>query len=293
MANKNINIKNYKPTTSSRRHMSVINYREFLTKVKPTKNLLITLPKHSGRNNQGKITVRHQGGGNKRRYRLIDFQRKVNGQARVESIEYNPYGSAFIALINYYKKSGKKAKSYILAPKDLKVSDFISNSENAEIKTGNCLLLKNIPEGTFIHNIELNQGAGGVIARSAGVYAQVVSQEEGSRWTLVKMPSGEKRKILNSCRATIGVVSNEDHHNLNIGKAGKNRYLRKRPTVRGSAMNRVDHPHGGGEGKAPRGMHPKTAYGKPAFGIKTRNKKRASTRLIVTDRRFNKRKKKK
>jgi large subunit ribosomal protein L2 len=256
--------------------MSVLSYEE-LTKKKPEKALLQPKKKHAGRNNQGRITVRHRGGGAKAKYRLIDFKRnKFEVPAKVAAIEYDPNRSAFIALLHYLDGE----KRYILAPMGLKAGDMIVSSESADIKPGNSLLLQNIPTGTLVHNIELRPGSGGQIARSAGTYAQLMAKE-GSLATL-RMPSGEIRKVPINARATIGTVGNADHENVRIGKAGRKRHMGFRPSVRGVVMNPVDHPHGGGEGKSPIGLPaPVTPWGKPALGYKTRKRKKYSNRLIV------------
>lgn len=274
-------IKSYKPTTSSRRDMSVVDY-SVLSGHKPTKKLLKPLKKSGGRNNQGVITVRHHGGGHKTKYRIIDFRRnKDNVPGRIHSIEYDPNRNAFISLVNYLDGE----KRYILHCKGLKVGDEIMSGEEVEIQTGNCMPLKNIPEGTFVHNIELKPQGGGQLIRSAGTWAQVLGQGEKGRYTLIKLKSGEMRKILNNCRATIGVVSNEDYNLVNLGKAGRKRWMGIRPTVRGSAMNPNDHPHGGGAGKAPIGRPaPLTPWGKKALGLKTRKKNKQTNRLIVKKR---------
>ena len=269
-------IKKYKPTTNGRRNMSVLANEE-LTTATPEKSLLTTLKKNSGRNNQGKITVRHQGGGVKRKYRIIDFKRnKDDIKGIVATIEYDPNRSANIALINY----ADGEKKYIIAPKGLKVGMEIISGEKTDIKIGNALPIMNIPVGTLIHNIELHPGKGGQLVRSAGSSAQILGRED--KYVLVRLTSGEVRRILGTCRATIGEVGNEAHELVNIGKAGKSRYLGKRPEVRGSVMNPNDHPHGGGEGRAPIGRkNPLTPWGKPALGLKTRRNKKASTKLIV------------
>ena len=268
-------IRVYKPMTNGQRQRSVLTSEE-ITKTTPEKSLVVTKNKTDGRNNQGKITVRHRGGGVKRKYRLIDFKRNKDGiTAIVASIEYDPNRSANIALINY--KDGEKA--YILAPKDLKVGDIVESGANADIKVGNTLPIENIPVGTMIHNIELKPGKGGQLARSAGNSAQILGRED--KYVLIRLASGETRKILGSCRATVGVVGNEDYSLVKVGKAGRTRYMGIRPTVRGSVMNPNDHPHGGGEGRAPVGRKgPVTPWGKPALGYKTRTKK-ASDKLIV------------
>jgi large subunit ribosomal protein L2 len=269
-------IKKYKPTTNGRRNMTGSDFAEITTST-PEKSLLQPLKKNAGRNNQGKITVRHQAGGHKRQYRLIDFKRnKDNVVGTVKTVEYDPNRSANIALIHY--TDGVKA--YILAPKGLKVGDRIESGENADIKIGNALPLNNIPVGTVVHNIELKPGKGGQLIRSAGTSAQVLGNE--GKYTLVRLNSGEVRMILGTCRATVGTVGNEQHELINIGKAGRSRWMGKRPTVRGSVMNPNDHPHGGGEGKAPVGRKaPVSPWGQPALGYKTRNKKAASDKLIV------------
>lgn len=269
-------VKNYKATTNGRRNMSVLTFEE-ITTTTPEKSLLEPLSKNGGRNNQGKITVRHQGGGAKRKYRVIDFKRnKDNIVGRVATIEYDPNRSANIALINYVDGE----KRYILACKDLQVGHEIMSGERVDIKVGNALPIMNIPVGTVVHNIELHPGKGGQLARSAGTSAQLLGREE--KYVLVRLSSGEVRKILGTCRATIGSVGNESHELVTIGKAGRKRHMGVRPTVRGSVMNPVDHPHGGGEGRAPIGRKsPMSPWGKPARGIKTRDSKKASNDLIV------------
>lgn len=269
-------IKKYKPTSNGRRNMTGSDFAEITTD-KPEKSLLQPLSKKAGRNNNGRITVRHQGGGHKRQYRVIDFKRNKDGVVgTVKTIEYDPNRSANIALIHY--TDGVKA--YILAPKGLEVGMKIESGENADIKVGNALPLANIPVGTVIHNIELKPGKGGQLIRSAGTSAQVLGKE--GKYVLVRLNSGEVRMILATCRATIGSVGNEQHELINIGKAGRNRWLGKRPTVRGSVMNPNDHPHGGGEGKAPVGRPaPVSPWGQPAIGYKTRNKKARSDKFIV------------
>ena len=269
-------VKKYNPTSNGRRNMTVLDYEE-ITCTTPEKSLLVTVKKNSGRNNQGKITVRHQGGGVKRKYRIIDFKRNKDGIAgKVATIEYDPNRSANIALVNY----ADGEKRYILAPKGLKVGMVIESGENADIKIGNSLPLANIPVGTVIHNIELHPGKGGQLVRSAGVSAQILGREE--KYVLVRLASGEVRKILGTCRASIGEVGNENHELVNIGKAGRARHMGLRPEVRGSVMNPNDHPHGGGEGRAPIGRKaPLTPWGQPALGMKTRKNKKASTKLIV------------
>ena len=269
-------IKKYKPTTNGRRNMSVLANEELTTDT-PEKSLLTTLKRNSGRNNQGKITVRHQGGGVKRKYRIIDFKRnKDDIKGVVATIEYDPNRSANIALINYVDGE----KRYIIAPKGLKVGMEIYSGDKTDIKVGNALPIMNIPVGTLIHNIELHPGKGGQLVRSAGSSAQILGRED--KYVLVRLTSGEVRRILGTCRATIGEVGNEAHELVNVGKAGKSRYLGNRPEVRGSVMNPNDHPHGGGEGRAPIGRkNPLTPWGKPALGLKTRRNKKASTKLIV------------
>lgn len=276
-------IKNYKAITNGLRGKSTLDNAE-ITKTSPEKSLLVTKNKTTGRNNSGKITVRHRGGGVKRKYRLIDFKRIKDGiTAKVVGIEYDPNRSANIALITY--KDGEK--SYILAPKGLNVGDIVESGENADIKVGNTLPIMNIPVGTVIHNIELRPGKGGQLARSAGNSAQILGRE--GKYVLIRLASGETRKILGTCRATIGVVGNEDYELVNIGKAGRKRHMGIRPTVRGSVMNPNDHPHGGGEGKAPVGRpQPMTPWGKKARGIKTRDIKKASEKLIIRHRKGSK-----
>ena len=268
-------IKNYKPTTPGRRKMSAL-VNEVITTSTPEKSLLVTVKKNSGRNNQGKITVRHQGGGVKRKYRIIDFKRnKLNVPGKVASIEYDPNRTANIALINY----ADGEKKYIIAPKGLTVGMTIESSENADIKVGNALPIMNIPVGTMIHNIELRPGKGGELARSAGSSAQILGRE--GNYVMIRLSSGEQRKVLGTCKATIGVVGNEDASLVKVGTAGRKRHMGIRPTVRGSVMNPNDHPHGGGEGRAPVGRKaPMTPWGKPALGLKTRKKKQ-SDKFIV------------
>ena len=269
-------IKSFKPTTPSRRNMTVVDYRG-LSKVKPEKSLLESLKKTAGRNSYGRITVRHHGGGNKIKYRIIDFKRdKVGMPAEVKTIEYDPNRTAFIALVQY--EDGEKR--YILAPHGLKVGDYVVSGEGADIKPGNCLPIANIPLGTMIHNIELIPGRGGQLVRSAGGAAQLMAKEGAA--AQVRLPSGEVRFIKMNCHATIGQVSNIDQENQNRGKAGKTRHLGIRPTVRGSVMNPCDHPHGGGEGKSPIGRSgPVTPWGKPALGYKTRKKNHRTDKQIV------------
>ena len=269
-------IKTFKPTTPSRRQMTVIDYSE-LSKVAPEKSLLEPMKKTSGRNSYGRITVRHHGGGNRRKYRVIDFKRnKADMPATVLTIEYDPNRSAFIALVQY--EDGEKR--YIVAPHGLKVGDVIESGVNADIKPGNALPLANIPVGTFIHNVELYPGKGAQLARAAGIMAQLMAKE--GRYALIRLPSGELRNVPVECMATIGQVSNLEHENVNIGKAGRKRHMGWRPTVRGSVMNPCDHPHGGGEGRSPIGRPgPVTPWGKPALGYKTRKKKNLSNKFIV------------
>ena len=269
-------IKKFNPYTPSRRHMTMSDYSEVTTKT-PEKSLVVSLQKNSGRNNQGKITVRHRGGGSRRKYRIIDFKRKKDGiPATVKSVEYDPNRSANIALIAY--ADGEKA--YILAPVGLKVGDVLMNGAEAEIRVGNCLPLQNIPVGTQIHNIEMYPGKGGQLVRAAGNSAQLMAKE--GKYATLRLPSGEMRMVPIICRATIGQVGNADHELVNIGKAGRKRNMGIRPTVRGSVMNPNDHPHGGGEGKAGIGRPgPCTPWGKPALGLKTRKKNKSSNKLIV------------
>lgn len=272
-------IKKFKPTTPSRRHMTVVISEE-ITKFSPEKSLLTSLKKHAGRNSQGKITVRHKGGGEKRKYRIMDFKRDKDGiPAKVAGIEYDPNRTANIALLHY--KDGEKR--YILAPNGLKVGDVIFSGEGSDIKVGNCLKMKDMPVGTIIHNIELKAGKGGQLVRSAGNSAQLMAKE--GKNVLLRLPSGEMRYVNANCKATIGQVGNIESANVTIGKAGRQRHLGIRPTVRGSVMNPNDHPHGGGEGRSPIGRpSPVTPWGKPALGYKTRNKKKLSNKMIVTRR---------
>jgi len=269
-------IKSYKPTTPSRRNMTSNAFVE-LTTDKPEKSLLVAKNRTGGRNAQGKITVRHRGGGAKRKYRIIDFKRNKDGiPARISTIEYDPNRSAFIALVVY----ADGEKRYILAPLGIKVGDVIVSGKDSDIKPGNTLPLLNIPVGTFIHNIELAAGKGGQMVRSAGTSAQLMAKE--GNFATLRLPSGEMRYVRIECRATIGTVSNTTHEIIKIGKAGRKRHMGIRPTVRGSVMNPVDHPHGGGEGKAPIGRPaPVTPWGKPALGYKTRKKTKYSDRLII------------
>ncbi|MCE5342975.1 MAG: 50S ribosomal protein L2 [Eubacteriales bacterium] len=269
-------IRLYKPTSPARRFMSVLTYEE-ITTTKPEKSLLEYKKKNAGRNKQGKITVRHQGGGNKVKYRVIDFKRnKLDIPAKVATIEYDPNRSAFIALLSYLDGE----KRYILAPNGLKVGDTVVSGMTADIMPGNALPIENIPVGTLVHNVEIKPGRGGQMARSAGMSAQLMAKENG--YGLVRLPSGELRKVALNALATIGVVGNSDHENVRIGKAGRSRHMGIRPTVRGVAMNPCDHPHGGGEGKSPVGMPaPMTPWGKVALGLKTRKHKKYSNKLIV------------
>jgi large subunit ribosomal protein L2 len=269
-------IRKYKPTTNGRRNMTSLDYAEITTD-KPEKSLLAPVKRKGGRNNQGKITVRHHGGGHKRQYRIIDFKRNKDGiPGRVATIEYDPNRTANIALINY----ADGEKRYILAAKGLEVGMTIVSGPEADIKPGNALPLQNIPMGTTIHNIEMKPGKGGQLVRSAGTSAQVLGKED--KYVIIRLQSGEVRMILGTCRATIGQVGNEQHELINIGKAGRNRWLGKRPTVRGSVMNPNDHPHGGGEGRSPIGRKsPMTPWGKPTLGYKTRKKKNKSDKLII------------
>lgn len=272
-------IKKYKPTTNGRRNMTSSDFAE-ITKTKPEKSLLVSQSKTAGRNSYGHITVRHRGGGHKRQYRLVDFKRtKDNVPATVKAIEYDPNRSANIALIVYEDGT----KSYILAPKGLKVGMKVESGADADIKAGNTLPLANIPVGTVIHNIELKPGKGGQLVRSAGASAQLLGKE--GKYAIVRLTSGETRMILLTCRATIGTVGNEEHSLINIGKAGRNRWAGKRPTVRGSVMNPNDHPHGGGEGKAPIGRpSPLSPWGKKTIGKKTRSTKARSNKFIIRGR---------
>ena len=272
-------IRVYKPMTPGTRQRSVLSSEE-ITKSTPEKSLTVTKKKTNGRNNQGIITVRHRGGGVKRKYRLIDFKRRKDGiTAMVSSIEYDPNRSANIALITY--KDGEKA--YIIAPKGLKVGDIVESGVNADIKVGNALPIMNIPVGTVIHNIELRPGKGASLARSAGASAQILGRD--GNYVMIRLSSGETRKILGTCRATVGAVGNEDYSLVKVGKAGRTRHMGIRPTVRGSVMNPNDHPHGGGEGRAPIGRSgPMTPWGKPALGYKTRKNKKQSDKYIVTRR---------
>ncbi|MDR0987239.1 MAG: 50S ribosomal protein L2 [Ruminococcus sp.] len=269
-------IKSYKPTTPSRRQMTVTDY-SVLSKVEPEKSLLAPLKKTSGRNSYGRITVRHKGGGNRRKYRIIDFKRdKVGMNGTVRTLEYDPNRSAFIALIEYEDSE----KRYIIAPHGLKVGDVVRSGSDADIKPGNAMPLGDLPTGTIIHNVELYPGKGAQLVRSAGNMAQLMGKENG--YALIRLPSGEMRRISLLCIATIGQVSNIDHENVNLGKAGRTRHMGIRPTVRGSVMNPNDHPHGGGEGKSPVGRPgPVTPWGKPALGLKTRKNHKPSDKFIV------------
>jgi large subunit ribosomal protein L2 len=272
-------IKVYKPTSAGRRNMSVNTFEE-VTKSTPEKSLLQPLKNTAGRNANGKITVRHKGGGEKRKYRIIDFKRNKDGiKAKVAGIEYDPNRSANIALLSY----ADGEKRYIISPLNLKDGDYVESGVNADIKVGNALPLANIPVGTIVHNIELKAGKGGQMARSAGAYAQLMAKE--NNYAILRLPSGEMRMVRLECRATIGQVGNMDHSNVRIGKAGRKRHMGIRPTVRGSVMNPNDHPHGGGEGRAPIGRPgPSTPWGKPALGYKTRKKNKSSDKYIVRKR---------
>ena len=268
----------YKPTTPSRRHMSTPSFDE-VTKFTPEKSLLTTLKKHSGRNSYGRITVRHKGGGNKKKYRLIDFKREVVGAEKVIGIEYDPNRTAYIALLE--NEAGDK--KYMVAPAGLTAGDTVYTGADADIKAGNTLPIENIPVGTFIYNIELYPGKGGQLVRSAGAAAQLMAKENGM--AQVRLPSGEVRLVRLNCQATIGQVGNIEHDTVKIGKAGRKRHMGIRPTVRGSVMNPVDHPHGGGEGRSPIGQpSPVTPWGKPALGYKTRNKKARTEKFILKHR---------
>ncbi len=272
-------IKKYKPTSPGRRNSSVIDYKKVLTTDTPEKSLTVALNKSAGRNNTGSITVRHKGGGVKRKYRLIDFKRNKDGiPGTVATIEYDPNRSAFIALINYVDGE----KRYIIATKDMQVGQVVMSGPGSDIKSGNNMPMELMPEGTTIHNIELKPGKGGELVRSAGTSAQLLGKDESGRYVIVRLASGEVRKILASNRATIGEVSNPAHNLVRWGKAGRNRYRGIRPTVRGSVMNPNDHPHGGGEGKSPIGRPaPLTPWGKKALGVKTRRKGKASDKMII------------
>ncbi|MBL7574481.1 large subunit ribosomal protein L2 [Peptoniphilus asaccharolyticus DSM 20463] len=269
-------IKGYKPTSPARRQMTVSTFEE-ITKTTPEKSLTVSLKSSGGRNAQGRITSRHRGGGVKRRYRIIDFKRNKDGvPAKVATIEYDPNRTSYIALLNY----ADGEKRYIIAPEGLKVGDTVESGSNADIKVGNALELKDIPVGTTVHNIEMTPGKGGQLARSAGTEAQLMAKE--GRFAQLRLPSGEFRRVFLNCKATIGSVGNASHELITLGKAGKSRYLGKRPHVRGTVMNPVDHPHGGGEGRAPVGRpSPMTPWGKPALGLKTRKKNKKSDMYIV------------
>ncbi len=274
----------FKPTSPGRRHMTVSEFAE-VTKAGPEKSLVEPVKKTGGRNNKGRITTRHRGGGHKRRYRVIDFKRTKDGvPAKVAAIEYDPNRSANIALLHY----ADGAKSYILAPARLRVGSTVESGPDADIKPGNALPLANIPTGTLVHNVELKPGQGGKIARGAGTGIQLVGKDEGHG--ILRLPSGELRRVLLACRATVGQVGNVDHENITEGKAGRSRWRGKRPTVRGSAMNPVDHPHGGGEGKSKGGRHPVTPWGVPTLGKRTRSKHKESDALIIRQRRRGKEK---
>lgn len=272
-------IKKFKAYTNGRRNMSSLDYQANLSGHAPEKSLLVQLTTHAGRNNQGKITTRHHGGRLKRFYRIVDFKRnKDDIVATVKTIEYDPNRSANISLVAY--KDGEKR--YIIAPKGIKVGQQIISGEHVDIQIGNSLPLKNIPEGTYVHNIELQPKQGGIIARSAGSSAQILGKDESGKYIILRLKSGEVRKVLGICRATVGEVGNEEHSLVNLGKAGRNRLMGIRPTVRGSAMNPNDHPHGGGEGHQPIGRKsPMTPWGKKALGVKTRRTKKASNKLII------------
>ena len=268
-------VKKYKPTTPGRRNMAVPSFDE-VTKFEPEKSLIKILKKHAGRNSYGRITVRHKGGGNKKKYRIIDFKRQAEGESKVLGIEYDPNRTAYIALLE--NDAGKK--SYVIAPAGVTAGDVLSTGAHADIKPGNTLPLANIPDGTFIHNIELYPGKGGQLVRTAGSAAQLLAKENGM--AQVRLPSGEVRLVRLDCKATIGQIGNIEHNTIKIGKAGKKRHMGIRPTVRGSVMNPVDHPHGGGEGKSPIGRpSPVTPWGKPALGYKTRNKKARTDKFII------------
>ncbi len=272
-------IRKYNPTSPARRQMTVSTFEEITTN-KPERSLLEPMKNNAGRNSYGRITVRHRGGANRRKYRIIDFKRnKIDMAATVMTIEYDPNRSANIALVQY--EDGEKA--YILAPQDLHVGDQVMSGAGADIKPGNCLPIRSIPVGTLIHNVELSKGKGGQLVRSAGASAQLMAKED--KYSQIRMPSGEVRMIDVDCKATIGVIGNQDHENITIGKAGRKRHMGIRPTVRGVVMNPNDHPHGGGEGKSPIGMpSPVTPWGRPALGLKTRKQKKYSSKYIVKTR---------
>ena len=268
-------VKKFKPTSDGRRFMTVSDFAEITKGNDPERSLVESAPKSGGRNNRGRITVRHRGGGHKRRYRIIDFRRdKVGVPGKVASVEYDPNRSANIALIHF----ADGEKRYILHPVGLKVGDSVVTDDDADYTPGNCMTLEAIPLGTWVHNVELSRGRGGQLCRSAGAYAQVMAKEGG--YVLLRLPSGELRQVWGKNRATIGQVGNVSHENIKIGKAGRKRWMGIRPTVRGTAMNPVDHPHGGGEGRA-KGRHPVTPWGKPTKGYRTRNKRKTSSRFIV------------
>ena len=272
-------IKKFKPTSEGRRFMSVSDFSEITTN-RPERSLLAPISRNGGRNNNGRITARHRGGGHKRRYRIIDFNRdKIGVPGRVATIEYDPNRSARIALINY----ADGEKRYILHPVNLRVGDTVISSDDADIQPGNSMTLKAVPLGTWVHNIEMYVGQGGQLCRSAGTYAQVMAKE--GNYVLLRLPSGELRNVHRNCRATIGQVGNTDHENVSWGKAGRTRWYGRRPHVRGTAMNPIDHPHGGGEGRTKGGRHPVTPWGKPTKGYKTRRRKKPSNRFIVQRRR--------
>ena len=281
-------VKKLRPLTNSRRNTILMNYRQITTTQKPEKSLLKNLAKHAGRNNTGKITLRHRGGGSRHKYRIIDFKRNLlNLEGTVKTVEYDPNRNALISLVFY----PNGIKRYILTPKNLVVGMKIVSSEQASIQVGNSLPLFKIPEGTLVHNIEMRPRQGGKLVRSAGAWAQIAGLDDSQKYMVIKLPSGETRKILKNCWATIGQVGNENYRLLKLGKAGRNRWRGLRPTVRGAAMNRCDHPHGGGEGKAPTGHDaPRNKWGKKFMGIATRNKKKFSTKLILRSRRHKKRK---
>ena len=272
-------IRIYKPTSAGRRNASVSDFKELTKGAKPEKSLLCRAKKKGGRNNQGVITARHRGGGHKRMYRMIDFRRAKDGvTAKVDSVQYDPNRSARIALLHYVDGT----KAYILSPDGLKAGDTVENGPDAPAKLGNCLPLKNIPLGMAIHNVELRPGGGGTFCRSAGTFATLMAREAG--WAQLQMPSGEVRRVPAACRASIGKIGNSEHSSVRLGKAGRKRWLGRRPHVRGTAMNPIDHPHGGGEGRTSGGRHPVTPWGKPTKGKRTRNKNKASQKLIIRSR---------
>lgn len=279
-------MKKFKPTTNGLRHMTSLDYKKNLSGHEPEKSLIVSIKKHSGRNNSGQITVRHKGGGARKKYRIIDFKRNKFGiEGKVTTIEYDPNRTSNISLVIY----ADGEKRYILTTKEMKVGQSVISGDTADIKDGNAKLLKDIPEGTTVHNIEMNPGQGGIIARSAGSSAQILGHDEDGKYVILRLKSGEVRRILSSCMATIGEVGNEEHSLVTWGKAGRNRHRGIRPTVRGSVMNPNDHPHGGGEGKQPIGRKaPMTPWGKKALGVKTRKTKKSSTKLIVRRRKANK-----